>query len=120
MTHEGAQPDRKGGLPFRAIGIVFVALLAMGLALGLYIHRRFVQFPRVVAHHVPEDATFALRWDVEKVTLFEPTRAYLLPLLDLAPVAGQGTQGRRERFEAATGERLGRDLREVLVVAGPA
>jgi hypothetical protein len=119
MTDERAHTDRQGALPFRAIGIVFVALLAIGLALGLFIHRRFVQFERVVAHHVPADATFALRWDVEKVTLFEPTRAYLLPLLDLAPVAGKGTPSRRERFEAATGERLARDLREVLVVAGP-
>ncbi len=120
MTDERPQEERRGALSFRVIGIVFVALLAVGLGLGLYIHRRFVQFPRVVAHHVPADATFALRWDVEKVTLFEPTRAYLLPLLDLARAPGQGTPNRRERFEAATGERLGRDLREVLVVAGPA
>src|SRR5687768_8289211 len=119
MTHEGAQPDRKGGLPFRAIGIVFVALLAVGLGLGLYIHRRFVQFPRVVAHHVPAGATFALRWDVEKVTLFEPSRAYLLPLIDIAPSSRKSAPSRRERFEAVTGEKLGREMREVLVVAGP-
>lgn len=119
MADERVQVDRRGALPFRTIGIVFVVLLAIGLGLGLYIHRRFVQFPRVVAHHVPADATFALRWDVEKVTLFEPTRAYLLPLLDLAPDAGQGARSRRERFEAVTGDSLARELREVLVVAGP-
>ena len=120
MTDARAETDRRGALPFRTIGVVFVALLAFGLALGLSIHQRFVQFQRVVAQHVPPDATFALRWDVEKVTLFEPTRAYLLPLLDMQPAPGQKIQSRRERFEEATGERLGREMREVLVVAGPA
>lgn len=119
MTDERAQDDRKGALPFRAIGVVFVALLAIGLGLGLYIHRRFVQFPRVVAHHVPAGATLALRWDVEKVTLFEPSRAYLLPLVDLVPGSRKPASSRRERFEAVTGEKLGREMREVLVVAGP-
>jgi hypothetical protein len=119
MSDERVHDDRKGALPFRAIGIVFVALLAVGLSLGLYIHRRFVQFPRVVAHHVPAGATFALRWDVEKVTLFEPSRAYLLPLVDIAPSSRGPAPSRRERFEAMTGEKLGREMREVLVVAGP-
>jgi hypothetical protein len=118
MTEERAASDRKGAFPFGAVSVVFVALLAVGLGLGLYIHQRFVKFPRVVAHHVPADATFALRWDVEKVTLFEPTRAYLVPLVELKD-AGKPAPKRRGRFEVASGENLGRELRELLVVAGP-
>lgn len=112
--------DRRGGLPFAVVGGVFVVLLVLGIALGVTIHGSYVGFERVAARHVPPDASFVLRWDVEKVSLFEPTRRFLLPLLD------EGTNGaapadptRRERFAKESGAVLGRQLREVLVTFGP-
>jgi hypothetical protein len=110
--------DRRGGLSFSVVGGVFVLLLVLGVGLGVIIHRSYVGFERVAARHVPPDASFVLRWDVEKVSLFEPTRRFLLPLLDAAPNApAQPT--RRERFAAESGAVLGRQLREVLVTFGP-
>jgi hypothetical protein len=74
----------------------------------------------VAARHVPPDASFVLRWDVEKVSLFEPTRRFLLPLLDVTPNGGTPTMPtRRERFAEESGAVLGRQLREVLVTFGP-
>jgi hypothetical protein len=117
--------DRKGALSFRVVIAVFFGLMLAGLLLGLVIHRRYVGFERVVAHHVPPDAAFVLRWDVEKVSLFEPTRRFLLPLFDAHAASGpaapepEGTR-RRDRIADRTGLQLGRDLREALVTFGPA
>lgn len=117
--------DRKGALSFRLVIAVFFGLMLAGLLLGLVIHRRYVGFERVVAHHVPPDAALVLRWDVEKVVLFEPTRRFLLPLLDAHPAGGpvpsaQGGSLRRERVAERTQLQLGSDLREALVSFGPA
>lgn len=112
--------DRRGGLPFSLVFGVFVALLAIGIAGGVSIHRSYVGFERVAARHVPPDATLVLRWDVEKVSLFEPTRRFILPLVDEAPPHKEGRGlSRRERFAQESGIVLGRDLREVLVAFGP-
>lgn len=112
--------DRRGGLSFPLVFGVFVTLLAFGLGVGFKIHRSYVGFERVAAHHVPPDATLVLRWDVEKVSLFEPTRHFLLPLLDGDPLH-QGALGasRRERYAKESGVVFGRDLREVLIAFGP-
>jgi hypothetical protein len=117
--------DRKGALSFRVVIAVFFGLMLAGLLLGLVIHRRYVGFERVVAHHVPPDAALVLRWDVEKVSLFEPTRRFLLPLIDAHPAAGPAVSEpegarRRDRVAERTGLQLGRDLREALVSFGPA
>jgi len=114
--------DRKGALSFGVVGGVFALLLVLGVGLGAYIHGRYVAFERVVARHVPADAALVLRWDVEKVTLFEPTRRHLLPLLEVGRRAqgGAAPASRSERLQQATGLSVGRDLREVLVVLGPA
>lgn len=136
--------DRGGALSFPVVAAIFGTLLVLGVALGFVIHRRYVGFERVVAHHVPPDATLAVRWDVEKVGLFEPTRRFLLPLLDEvhapppAPSAAPVHQspftallpstgpvkatppGRRDHFAVESGSMIGRDLREVLVLFGPA
>lgn len=116
-----APPDRGGARSFPLVMGGFVALLAVGVLVAVAIHRRFIGFERVVAHHVPEDATLAVRWDVEKVTLFEPTRRFLLPLFDETPTddLDPGDRSRRRRLARESGLEVGRDLREALVVFGP-
>lgn len=100
------------------VGGVFVVLLALGLSLGFYIHGRYVAAERVVARHVTRDAALVVRWDLEKVTTFEPTRRFLLPLFDATRTPQPG-ESRTERLKDATGLSLGRDLREVAFVLGP-
>lgn len=137
-------PDRTGALSFPVVAAIFGTLLVLGVALGIVIHRSYVGFARVAAYHVPPDATLVVRWDVEKVGLFEPTRRFLLPLLDEAhapPPAASAVvphqsplvallpstgpvratpPGRRDRFAEESGSMIARDLREVLVAFGPA
>lgn len=111
--------DRRGGLSFALVFGVFVTLLVLGIGLGFKIHKSYVGFERAAARHVPPDATLVLRWDVEKVSLFEPTRRFLLPLLDRSPPGHSAPPARRERFAKESGAVLGRDLRELLVTFGP-
>lgn len=106
------------------VGGVFALLLAAGVSLGVFIHGRYVAAERVIARHLPADAALVLRWDVEKVTTFEPTRRYLLPLVDQPRTttdepAPASADGRTERLRKASGMSLGRDLRELAVVVGP-
>jgi hypothetical protein len=118
-----AKPDRGGGQSFILVGGVFAVLLALGVSLGVYIHGRYVAAARVVARHAPADAALVVRWDVEKVTTFEPTRRFLLPLLDTTrgatPSPAPAGDSRTERLRKSTGLRLGRDVRELAIVAGP-
>jgi hypothetical protein len=87
-----------------------------------------VGFDRVAAHHVPPDTTLVVRWDVDKIALFEPTRRFLLPLLDAprtvppnsaATVTGTALGPRRERFAHESGTLMSRDLREAVALFGP-
>jgi hypothetical protein len=114
---DAIKPDRGGGQSFLVVGGVFALLLSLGVSLGVHIHRRYVAAERVVARHLPFDATLVVRWDVEKVTTFEPTRRYLLPLVD-SPRAVRPA-ARTELLKQATGLNLGRDLRELALVFGP-
>jgi hypothetical protein len=122
-TPEGAKKraERPGFRSFPVVMAVFAVLLAAGVALGVVIHDRYVGFERTVARHVPSDAVLVVRWDVEKVTLFEPTRRYLLPLLDAAPHAASVRPGetRRQRLASEIGLDVGRDLREAMALLGP-
>jgi len=115
----GLVPDRKGGISFRLVALVFAVLLALGLTLALVIHRRYVGFERIATRHIPPDTALALRWDVEKVSLFEPTRRFLLPLLDATRAGAPPGETRRERMSRAAKLEVGRDLREVVVLFGP-
>jgi hypothetical protein len=113
--------DRPGHRSFPLVLAVFVALLGVGVLVAVAIHARFIGFERIVARHVPDDAAVAVRWDVEKVTLFEPTRRFLLPLLDETPTddLDPGERSRRRRLARRSGLEIGRDLREALVLFGP-
>jgi hypothetical protein len=124
MTAEVQAParrERPGARSFPVVMTVFGALLALGVVVGAAIYARFIAFERTVARHVPYDATIAVRWDVEKVTLFEPTRRFLLPLLDETPTDNldPGDRSRRRRLARQSGLEIGRDLREVLLLLGP-
>jgi hypothetical protein len=118
VPDDDVKPDRGGGQSSLVVGGVFATLLALGVSLGVYIHGRYVAAERVVARHLPADAALIVRWDVEKVTTFEPTRRFLLPLFD-AVGPTKPAVSRTKRLEQATGLSLGRDLRELGFVAGP-
>src|SRR5688572_20938293 len=120
-TAREPRADRTGSRSFPLVISVFALLIVAGIALGVVIHGRYVAFERTVARHVPEDAALVIRWDVEKITLFEPTRRYLLPLLDAAPNDARTPAGatRRKRLSDASGLDIGRDLREAMAVIGP-
>jgi hypothetical protein len=123
--------DRGGALSFPIVMAIFGVLLAFGLTLAVVIHRSYVGFERVAAHHVPPDTTLVVRWDVEKVSLFEPTRKFLLPLLDephaTAPNGASAPNGapaptpesRRDLLARESGTMVSRDLREVVALFGP-
>ncbi|HEX6273296.1 MAG TPA: hypothetical protein VFZ53_09655 [Polyangiaceae bacterium] len=128
MTAAGAagaagdrRTDRPGHRSFPLVLGVFAALLGVGVLVAIAIHSRYIGFERIVARHVPDDATIAVRWDVEKVTLFEPTRRFLLPLLDETPAddLDPGERSRRRRLARRSGLEIGRDLREALALFGP-
>jgi hypothetical protein len=120
-TATTTQPDRAGSRSFPLVISVFGLLIAAGIALGVLIHGRYIAFERTVARHVPGDAAFVIRWDVEKITLFEPTRRYLLPLFDATPEddGAQARATRRKRVAEASGLDIGRDLREAMALIGP-
>lgn len=115
--------DRGGALSFPIVMTIFGVLLVLGVGLGVVIHRSYVGFERVAAHHVPPDTTLVVRWDVEKVGLFEPTRRFLLPLLDAsraaAPNGAANLESRRARFARESGTMLSRNLREAVALFGP-
>jgi hypothetical protein len=124
------RPDRGGALSFSAVAAIFATLLVLGVGLAFVIHRSYVGFTRVAAYHVPPDTSLVVRWDVEKISLFEPTRRYLLPLFDYPDVApapaakpaknvAPPPKTRRDRFADRSGSMLGRDLREVVALFGP-
>jgi len=93
---------------FRWIALVFAALLAVGLVAAIVVYRVFVAYEPVAARHVPRDATFAARFDLTHVMLYEPFRRHVFPLVDI------GGSDRRKRLEAA-GIELGSEVREVVV-----
>ena len=116
--------ERSGALSFPVVAAGFLLLLALGVTIGVLLHQRYVGYERVAARHVPGDVPLVARWDVEKVSLFEPTRRYLLPLLDgPAETAAAGdapAETRRRRLARALDLDVGRDLREVVALFGPA
>lgn len=120
MNREPRVAERPGASSYRLVLGVFTLLLVLGIALGAVIHRRYVAFERVAAHHVPNDVALVVRWEIEKVTLFEPTRRHLLPLLDASEGARTPRgETRRRRMARESGLDIGRDLREVVALFGP-
>jgi hypothetical protein len=114
------QPAERAGA--KTAGKIFLglgAVFALAAAFALWGYFTFLRYERVAARHVPEDASSALRLDIEQVVLFEPVRRHLLPLLEeLGPGAGM-SGSRFDRLEKAIGARVEVDLRELVWANGP-
>lgn len=100
---------------FRVVALVFLALLAVGLAAAFVVYKKYVAYEPTVAAHVPASARAAVRFDLTHVMFYEPFRRSMFPLADRS---AQGKSARRERLEAR-GIRVNSDIREVLGVLGP-
>jgi hypothetical protein len=114
---DSASPARApGARPFYLVAAVFGALLAVGLALGFVVYKRYVAYLPTVAQHVPPDVNAAVRVDLNHVMLYAPFRTWILP------VANWGSDVLPPRAErlSTRGVRLGADVRELLVALGPA
>lgn len=105
-------------LAFRWVAGVFVALLAIGFALGVVVYRRYVAYEPVAARHVPGDAFGSARFDLTHVMLYEPFRRSIFPLVDALPNAASAN-GRRARLERR-GVQVSGQVREVVTAFGPA
>lgn len=110
-------PRHRAPRSFRtvALGGLFLAAVLVAVATSLYF--RYIHYERVAARHVPEGSVLALRLDVEQVTLYEPVRRHLIPLLGgpgRAPAEATATLARLE--ERTQIKRA--DLREIVVARG--
>ncbi len=112
---QASHPESSNAVPFRRVAIVFIVLLAIGLALGFVVYRKYVAYGPRAAEHVPADATLFARIDLTHVMLYEPARRSLLPL------AEWGARPERKRADELTarGITLGADVRELLLALGP-
>jgi hypothetical protein len=108
---------RRGQTSFRKVALVFVLLLAVGLAAAFVVHDRYVAYAPVTARHVPADATAVVRFDLTHVMFYEPFRRSIGGVLDGIP-ADPASANRRARLEAR-GVRVVGDVRELLVAFGP-
>jgi hypothetical protein len=104
------------GRSFRSVSLVFVAVLAVGLALGFVVYRKYVAYQPRVSEHVPADATLAVRVDLTHVMFYEPFRRLIFPLADRFGGSGRP---RHERLNEKS-LRIHSDVRELLFVQGPA
>lgn len=102
----------------------FGALLALGIAVAVTIYFRLIRYERVAAQHVPRDAAFVVRLDVEQAIVYEPFRRHLLPLADRGRSGAKAgparvLEPRLERIKRHTGIELAVDMRELLFARGP-
>jgi hypothetical protein len=112
-----------------AVSARWLALLSGAVALALAVvayvaYRELIHYERHAIEHVPPGAELGLRIDLEQVVLFEPVRKHLLPLVDRAPLAGDGERrepatSRLRRLREQAGLNLGFDLREIVFARLP-
>jgi hypothetical protein len=121
---EGSTAERPF-IPARVLllwGGVFAAAL---VTVGYVAYRELIHYERVAVRHVPAQAEFAARMDLEQVVLFEPVRKHLLPLVDRLSLKGsQGGEreppsSRLTRLREHAGLNLGLDLRELVFARLP-
>ena len=73
-------------MPSRSLGLAALALTLVAAAGAWWAYRSLIHYERRAALHLPGDADFVARLDLEQVVMFEPVRKYLLPLIDEAPL----------------------------------
>jgi hypothetical protein len=111
-------PERKSS----SSAVVFAALAALTVGAAIFsavVYSRYIAYDRLALEHVPPGAVAVAYIDVEKVTLFDPVRRYLLPLVDELGAAGRFVP-RLERIKHRTGLDPALDLREVSFCRGQA
>jgi hypothetical protein len=109
-------------VPARSLGLAAL-LLTIVAAVGVWwAYGSLIHYERRAALHLPRDADFVARLDLEQVVMFEPVRKYLLPLVDDVPLRRPGATdatrpetSRLERLRTLSGINLAADLREVAV-----
>lgn len=102
---------------FRWVAVVFFGLIALGLALAIVVHERYVAYEAVAAQHLTKDAPVLARFDLTHVMFYEPFRRSIAPLAGRLPPRAE-SRGREQRLEAR-GVRVAGDIREVAVALGP-
>jgi hypothetical protein len=118
-------PRERRGRSFKIVALVGLGLLALAAIVAIVAYYKFLHYERVAARHVPPNAAWAVRVDVERVALFEPVRRHLLPLVDRvgsasAPSSGAALAGGfSTALRQQLGLNLGMDLREIVVAGGP-
>jgi hypothetical protein len=100
------------------MGLGLLTTVALIFAIAVYV--RMIRYERGAALHLPPDTELAVRVDVENVTLFEPVRKHLLPLVnELLPAPKAAGSPRLQRIKEKAGLDLALDLREIVVGRGP-
>lgn len=122
MERETARTERQGFQVSWKLVMAALAALTIAAAVGAFvIFKKYIQYDRTAALHLPPDTTAAARVDVEKLALFDPARRHLFPLLDdsFGNAGPSSLPSRHERIEVRTGVDLSIGLREIVVARGP-
>jgi len=113
--------EERRAVSFRSLAfatLVFGGLIAVGVWLA---YTKLIHYERRATRHLPPQADFVARLEVEQVALFEPVRRHLLPLVNRLPFehatghAGAAELDRLALLRQHAGLNLGFDLREILV-----
>jgi hypothetical protein len=116
-TPTGSRTSFSHRVVFTALAISFLA--AFGV--GLFMYFGYIRYERIAARHLPRDTELAVRMDLEKVVMFEPFHAHVLPLFnDVSPGADPHMRPRLTRLEHWARLELAVDIREVVFAKGPA
>jgi len=119
-VNDEASEDRRA-VSWKAVTFGFWALLVLALVFAVVIYFALIRYERVAARHLPRGTDAALRLDVEKAVLFEPTRKQLLPLANefVGPRYRFDLRSRLDRLQSKSGLELAVDLREAVFGIGP-
>lgn len=114
------QPHRPGRRSRFPLALTMVLALLVVVGGGAFAAYWFVLRYEPVAHrHVPTGSSLAVRIDFQEIALFGPVRRHLWPLVFEREANAQATAAPSsfaDRIEAATGLKLSRDIREILLV----
>ncbi len=89
----------------------FALSLALALGVAFYIYARYVKYTPVALRHVPADAEYIVRLNVEQAVVFEPFRRHILSVLETGRAPGET---RAKHLERKTTLELTVDTREIV------